>query len=41
MSEMVEKEDILLEGFDSRGVAQGLYFMEDLMNVFTLTKLIL
>ena len=29
----VEKEDILLEGFDSRGLAQGLYFMEDLMSV--------
>ena len=29
----VGKEDVLLEGFDSRGLAQGLYFMEDLMSV--------
>jgi len=29
----VEKDGILLEGYDSRGLVQGLYFMEDLMSV--------
>ena len=29
----VEKDAILVEGYDNRGVAQGLYFMEDLMGV--------
>ena len=29
----IEKDGILLEGYDNRGVAQGLYFMEDLMGV--------
>ncbi len=29
----VEKDSILLEGYDNRGVAQGLYFMEDLIGV--------
>lgn len=29
----VESDAILVEGYDNRGVAQGLYFMEDLMNV--------
>ena len=29
----VEKNSITLEGYDNRGIAQGLYFMEDLMGV--------
>ena len=29
----IEKESILVEGYDNRGVAQGLYFMEDLMSI--------
>ena len=29
----IEKDAILVEGYDNRGIAQGLYFMEDLMGV--------
>lgn len=29
----VEKDAVLVEGYDSRGVGQGLYFMEDLMGI--------
>ena len=29
----IEADSILVEGYDNRGVAQGLYFMEDLMSV--------
>lgn len=29
----VEKSQVLIEGYDNRGVAQALYFLEDLMNI--------
>ena len=29
----IKANDILVEGYDNRGIAQGLYFMEDLMGV--------
>ena len=29
----VTEKGITIEGYDSRGIAQGLYFLEDLMNI--------